>query len=327
MPYPQHTPVMVYEVLHYLAPQPGARIVDATVGLGGHAVAILDRIGPSGNLIGIDRDPAALAIAGERLAARCREWRWPAPDLFTLHPGNFRDLSTLLRETGGPPVDGILLDLGVSSLQLDQAGRGFSFREEGPLDMRMDPGAPVTAASLVNELPDVDLARILWEFGEERFSRRIARRIVERRAGRPLATTRELAELVAGVYPPGARHGRIHPATRTFQALRIGVNDELASLETALRDVADPLAPGGRLVVLSYHSLEDRIVKRAFEFLSGRCRCPPELPACACEARAIFRIVTRKPITPSNGEIALNPRARSAKLRAAERRGARGSGD
>jgi 16S rRNA (cytosine1402-N4)-methyltransferase len=204
-------------------------------------------------------------------------------------------------------------------MQLDLAGRGFSFRVEGPLDMRMNPEEDVPASDLLRSLPEEELARIIWEWGEERYSRRIARRIVERRSTAPLSTTRELADLVWHAYPAKERHGRLHPATRTFQAIRIAVNEELAALEPALMAAAEQLAPGGRIVVLSYHSLEDRIVKRTFEFLAGRCRCPPELPMCRCGAVERCRILTRKPLEPSADEVERNPRARSARLRAVER--------
>jgi 16S rRNA (cytosine1402-N4)-methyltransferase len=342
---------MPEEVLAWLAPPAGGTVVDATVGLGGHAALLLDRLGPSGRLIGLDRDPAALALAAETLAARCRDLGWGPPDPWRLLHADFRDLAGALAALGHPAVDGILLDLGVSSLQLDEPGRGFSFRGEGPLDMRMDPAAPVTAADLVNTLPEPKLAQILWEYGEERRSRRIAARIAAARARRPLATTRELADLVTASFPPDARHGRLHPATRTFQALRIAVNDELAALDAVLAAAAGLLARpvneaqrasspgaggtsghprsppverrGGRLVVLAYHSLEDRRVKQAFEYLGGKCRCPPGPrglpPVCSCGARPDVTVLTRKPVSPSAEEIAHNPRARSARLRAIER--------
>lgn len=314
----RHEPVMLAECLAYLAPRPGATLVDATLGLGGHAEALLERVGPVGRLVGLDRDPEALRRAVARLRAACAGWGWPACPVETAHT-DFRHLDAALERLGIGGADGFLFDLGVSSMQLDLADRGFSFRASGPLDMRMDPGSVASAADLVNTLPEVELARVLWEYGEERYSRRIARRIVERRHAAPLATTAELADAVWGAYPPKERHGRIHPATRTFQALRIAVNDELAALEPALRAAAERLSPDGRLVVLSYHSLEDRIVKRTLEFLSGRCRCAPELPLCACGARERVRILTRKPQEPTEEEVARNPRARSARLRAAAR--------
>ncbi len=280
-----HEPVLVAEVVAFLAPRPGKAFLDATVGLGGHAEALLAR---GARVVGIDRDPEALARARERLAR--------FGDHLTLLRGDFRDLRSLLAPLGIPSLDGVLFDLGVSSLQLLSPERGFSFSADGPLDMRMDPDASTTAADLVNGLPEPDLARILLEYGEERYARRIARAIVR---GRPVHTTRQLASLVARLYPPG-RH-RIHPATRTFQALRIAVNDELSALREALPAARSLLGPGGVLSVISFHSLEDRIAKRFFraEALAGR-----------------VEILTKKPVTPGEAELAGNPRARSAKLRA-----------
>jgi 16S rRNA (cytosine1402-N4)-methyltransferase len=320
----RHEPVMTAECLEYLAPRPGGVFVDATLGLGGHAVEILRRIGSSGRLIGLDRDPEAIRRAETRLRDALEsgipalESAIPSPksEPFVTARTDFRHLGDALDGAGVDHADGFLFDLGVSSLQLDLAERGFSFRQSGPLDMRMDPEQETTAADLVNHLPEAELARVLWEYGEERYSRRIARRILERR---PLKTTSDLAEAVWGAYPPKERYGRIHPATRTFQALRIAVNNELAALEPALLAAVERLRPGGRIVVLSYHSLEDRIVKRALEFLAGRCRCPSELPACACGAVPRVLILTRKPVEPGQEEVARNPRARSARLRAAEK--------
>jgi len=281
---PWHEPVLVAEVVRFLAPAPGVRIVDATVGTGGHAEALLAR---GARVIGIDRDPVALDRARERLR--------PYTDRLQLLHGNFRDLATLVSPV--PRVDGVLFDLGASSLQFDSPERGFSFLAAGPLDMRMDPTAPVTAADLVNRLPEAELARILWEYGEERYARRIARAIAEQR---PLHTTTELARVVARLYPPG--HHRIHPATRTFQALRIAVNDELGALEAGLAGAVRLLPPGGALCVISFHSLEDRIVKHFLrrEALAGR-----------------VEVLTKKPLRPEEDEVGRNPRARSAKLRAA----------
>ena len=314
----RHDPVMLAECLDHLALRPGATVVDATLGLGGHSAAMLDRIGQAGHLIGLDRDPEAIRIASERLDARCRERGWDACPLRTVHT-DYSRLGTALDELGLEAADAFLFDLGVSSMQLDLSERGFSFREEGPLDMRMDPSGDITAADLVNELPERDLADIIWRLGEDRHARRIARRIVEARKEAPLRTTRDLEQLVWGAYSAPDRRGRLHPATRTFQALRIEVNDELASIEPALLEAASRLAPGGRIVVLAYHSLEDRIVKRTFEFLAGRCRCAPEQPACNCGAREVVRILTRKPLSPTEEEIIRNPRARSARMRAVER--------
>lgn len=312
----RHEPVMLRECLEYLALQPGATVVDATLGLGGHSLELMRQVGPEGTVVGLDRDPEALRRATARLSAACAAWGWEQCPLRTAHT-DFRDFGAALDELGIPEIQGALFDLGVSSMQLDLPDRGFSFRASGPLDMRMNTDSGETAADLVNTLPEEELARILWEFGEERYSRRIARRILERR---PLTTTKELEDAVWGAYPPQERRGRIHPATRTFQALRIAVNDELAALEPAVTAAVERMASGGRVVVMSYHSLEDRIIKRAFEFLSGRCRCPQEVPVCVCGAQERVKIITRKPVQPTEDEIERNPRARSARLRVAEKR-------
>lgn len=281
-----HEPVLVAEALAFLAPGPGKLFVDATAGTGGHAEALLAR---GAAVVGVDRDPEALKVAQDRLS--------PFGDRVRLVHGDFRNLQDILTRLGVARADGFLFDLGVSSLQLDQPERGFSFQADGPLDMRMDPGGAVTADDLVNRLPERELARILWEYGEERHARRIAREVVR---ARPIRTTGELARLVARLYPPG--HHRIHPATRTFQALRIAVNDELAALEAGLAAALSRLRPGGVVCAISFHSLEDRIVKRAFRqaALAGR-----------------LEVLTKKPIQPGPDEVARNPRARSAKLRAA----------
>jgi len=287
-----HTPVLLAEVLGLLSPEPGQRFIDATLGLGGHAAAILPRILPGGRLLGIDCDAEALAQAAARLAAFRGH--------FELVHGNFRDLGELASRAGIAKADGVLFDLGLSSYQLEAPSRGFSFASDGPLDMRMDRGGRTTAARLIARSSVAELERILREFGEERFARRIARALVERR--KELRTTRDLASLVERVVP--RRERRIHPATRTFQALRIAVNDELGALEAALKGLPRWLAPGGRVAVISFHSLEDRIVKQAFR---------------DHEAAGEVEVVTRKPLRPSAAEVATNRRARSARLRVAER--------
>jgi 16S rRNA (cytosine1402-N4)-methyltransferase len=309
-----HTPVLLRETIEALNLRPGRRYVDATVGLGGHAAAILEVIAPDGHLLGIDRDPEALAIATERLA--------PFGDAVVLVRGAFADIETICRAHGFVPVDGVLLDLGVSSMQLDRPGRGFSFQRDEPLDMRMDPDGPVTAADIVNDYDEGRLATLIYEYGEEHRSRRIARAIVERR---PLHTTGELARLVEAAVGRGRRSTRpsarrpIHPATLTFQALRIAVNDELGQLSAALEAAHGLLAiPGGRLVVISFHSLEDRAVKEYFRLHSRDCICPPRQPVCTCDHRATLREVSRKVRMAGDEEIATNPRARSARLRVAE---------
>jgi 16S rRNA (cytosine1402-N4)-methyltransferase len=301
-----HTPVMVEEVLHYLDVLPGGRYVDCTVGTGGHAETVLEMASPGGLLLGLDVDAQALALAGKRLE---RFW----PDV-RLVEANYRDLAAVCREYSFIPVHGVLFDLGLSSLQLAQAERGFSFQREGPLDMRFDQEQELTAFDIVNHCSEVELARIIWQYGEERQSRRIARAIVR---ARPIHTTRELAEVVSrAVRAPGHR---LHPATRTFQALRIAVNRELENLEMALAQAVQVLGRGGRLVVISYHSLEDRIVKQFLQRESQDCICPPDLPKCLCGHRATLRPLTRSPVRPSEGEVRRNPRSRSALLRAAEK--------
>ena len=301
-----HVPVLLDEVLAGLRLAPGQNVVDGTVGMGGHARGILERTAPDGRLLGIDRDPNALAVAAEELA----EFGSRA----VLRRGEFRHLGEIVAEAGLGRVDGVLLDLGVSSLQLDRPERGFSFQEEGPLDMRMDPSAPLTAEEIVNQWPADELADLIYAYGEERHSRRVARAIV---AARPLRTTGELARAVSRAV--GGRSGGIHPATRTFQALRIAVNAELESLEEVLPQAVALLRPGGRLAVIAFHSLEDRIVKQFMAREARDCICPPRLPVCVCGHQATLRPVTRKPLRATEAEVARNPRSRSARLRIAER--------
>ena len=300
-----HIPVLYQEVLAGLQIKPGGRYIDGTVGGGGHARGILVASAPDGELLGIDADPMAVALAGEQLAEFAGR--------VTLVQGDFADLEEIAEEHGFCPVDGILLDLGLSSLQLEAAGRGFSFQLDGPLDMRFDPSQMTTAADLVNTLSREELADILFRYGEEPQSRRIARAIV---AERPINTTGELAALVSASV--GRRRG-IHPATQTFQALRIAVNEELECLAAALPQALRLLGPGGRLAIISFHSLEDRLVKQFFRNEARDCVCPPEIPVCVCDHRATLGIVTKKPIRPSAEEVAANPRSRSAKLRVAYR--------
>ncbi len=309
-----HIPVLLQETLTALNVRAGGRYVDGTVGLGGHAAAILEAAQPDGRLLGIDRDPEALAIAAQRLAR--------FGDAVVLARGAFADIEATCRAHGFVPVDGVLLDLGVSSIQLDRPGRGFSFQRDEPLDMRMDPDGPVTAADIVNEYDEQQLAALIYEYGEEHRSRRIARAIVERR---PLHTTGELARIVEAAVGRGRRGARpsarrpIHPATLTFQALRIAVNDELGQLSAALEAAHGLLAvPGGRLVVISFHSLEDRAVKEYFRLHARDCICPPRQPVCTCDHRATLREVSRRVQMASEEEIAANPRSRSARLRVAE---------
>ena len=282
--------------------------MDATLGGGGHAEAILERIAPGGRLIGIDRDDEALAQASRRLAR--------FGEAAVIVRENFAAITEVLRSQGLKQVDGILFDLGASSMQFDDSTRGFSFSVAGPLDMRMDRRQSVMAADLVNGLREEELAGIIWRLGEDRWSRRIARAIVR---ARPLATTAELAEVVAGAIPRRSWPRGIHPATRTFQALRIAVNDELLNLEKAVPDAAEALRVAGRLCAITFHSLDDRTIKHTFLRLSRGCTCPPGTSARTSSETRWLRILTKKPITPSPAEIARNPRARSAKLRVAER--------
>jgi 16S rRNA (cytosine1402-N4)-methyltransferase len=303
--------VLLHETVQHLAPERGGLFVDATLGLGGHSEAIL-AASPDTRVLGIDRDREALEHARRRLAhfgARCQ----------FVH-ANFREIGRVVAEAGADAVSGVLADLGVSSLQFDSPERGFSFRHDAPLDMRMNAGGEEeTAAELLARLPEEEIARIIFEYGEERRSRRIARWIVERReAGQPLKTTGELAELVARAV--GHKRGeRIHPATRTFQAVRIAVNGELEGLAEFVETAVDLLQPSGRLCVISFHSLEDRIVKRTLRRLAGQCECDPRAPRCMCGARRAVEILTRRPVVATGAETEENPRARSAKLRAARR--------
>jgi 16S rRNA (cytosine1402-N4)-methyltransferase len=309
---PIHIPVLLNEVLNGLQVRPGGRYIDATVGEGGHAAEILSASSPDGRLLGLDRDPGALEVAHARLVSYAGR--------FVLVHSSYTRLAAIAPAfalaRGFVPADGVLFDLGLSSLQLADPDRGFSFAKDGPLDMRFDPTTSgQTAADLVNQLSSDELADLLYRYGEERQSRRIAEAIV---AARPIHTTRELASIVEQAV--GRKRRRIHPATLTFQALRIAVNDELAALEETLPQAVEVLAPGGRLVVISFHSLEDRIIKRFVRRESHDCICPPESPICTCDHRATLRAVTRRPIRPTQEEVSANPRSRSARLRIAEKR-------
>jgi len=296
----RHTPVLLHEVLDGLAPHTDRSYLDGTLGGGGHAAAVLEASAPNGRLLGIDADLSALAASGARLAA--------FGERVTLAHGNFRDIGRLAHAHGFEPIDGLLLDLGVSSHQIDTPERGFSFTADAPLDMRLDPTGGATAADLVNDTPESELADLIFRYGEERGSRRVARFIAEARRKQPIERTLELAELVTRAL--GGRHGKIHPATRTFQALRIAVNRELESLESVLPQAVELLAPGGRMAIISFHSLEDRIVKLFFRTESGYG---------GSEQPARLQIITKKPIEASEQEARANPRSRSAKLRIAER--------
>jgi len=304
----EHLPVLTDRVVELLAPAGPGLLVDATVGLGGHAEALL-RAEPGFQLVGLDRDPQALARAGEKLQ--------PFSDRVQLVEETFDRLPLVLRRLGcGAPV-AVLADIGCSSLQLDSAERGFSFASDGPLDMRMGGTGP-TAAELLEQAEWEELVRILRDYGEERRARAIARAIVRRREQDPLRTTAQLSRLVQDVM--GGRDRRIHPATRTFQALRIAVNDELGQLERFLEPAVRSLKSGGRIAVISFHSLEDRIVKHTLRRLAGRCTCPPDFPVCRCNPQRVVDVLTSSPVRPDEEEIDLNPRARSARLRAAQKR-------
>ncbi|OUN89064.1 MULTISPECIES: 16S rRNA (cytosine(1402)-N(4))-methyltransferase RsmH [Enorma] len=310
----RHEPVMLSEVLDALQLKSGSVVCDCTLGGAGHSVRMAREVGEDGLLIGIDQDDMALEAAARRLDAE-------APGVpRKLLKGNFGDLDELLCRAEVPGVDGILFDLGVSSPQLDIPGRGFSYHEDAPLDMRMDPGTnTLNAAEVINTYTEADLARILRVYGEEKFATQIAREIVRRRAVEPIRTTGQLVDAIKGGIPAAARRHGHHPARKTFQAIRIEVNHELDALERGLDAAIRWLNPGGRICVISYHSLEDRIVKRLFQQRSQGCTCPPDLPVCVCGNVPVLKVITRKPLVASADEVARNPRARSAKTRVAER--------
>ena len=308
-----HTPALAEEVMSTLAPARGSLQIDATLGGGGHTERILEATDPDGRLLGLDADGAAIARVDGRLRPRFG-------DRLVLRQANFREIATIAREAGFDQVDGALFDLGLSSFQLADTERGFGIRAGGPLDMRFDTSRGVPASELLASLDTNELTALFRRYGEEPKAGRVARAIVEARSTAPITTAEELAALVERVLPPNPRQPRrTHPATRVFQALRIAVNEELEALEASLTAALDLLRPGGRLVVLSYHSLEDRIVKRFFAAERRGCVCPPELPVCVCGRNPRLRLVTRPSLTPTAAEIEANPRARSARLRAAER--------
>lgn len=315
-----HIPVMLEEVLKYLQPGAGGQYVDATIGGGGHTEAILERTAPGGRVLGIDSDAQALARVEKRLASAIRDGR-----LVLVH-GNFAELARIVNEAGfASSVDGVLLDLGFSSNQMEDPQRGFSFSVDGPLDMRLDQSQELSAAELVNNASEQELADIFWRYGEETRSRQVAWRIVRERSRGPITQTAQLARIVSAGVP--YKPGMIHPATRVFQALRIAVNAELERLEATLPQIVDVLSVGqtgdaegggGRMVIISFHSLEDRLVKGFMRREAMDCICPPGLPVCVCNHKARLRLLTSKPVTPAKQEVQGNPRARSAKLRAAE---------
>lgn len=302
-----HLPVLYQEIIHALRPESPGCYIDGTVGAGGHASGILETSAPGGHLLGLDVDPQALELAFRRLAVY--------GERAVLVQASYTRIAEQMALLGWTQVQGVVLDLGVSSMQLDTPQRGFSFRADGPLDMRFSPTNPTTAADLVNTLDEAELADLIWRYGEDRMSRKIARAIIQ---ARPIYTTGQLAEVAARA--AGGKSGKIHPATRTFQALRIAVNEELKALEETLPQAIAALAPGGRLAVISFHSLEDRIVKQFMRRESRDCICPPEQPVCTCGHIASLIEVTRHPIEPGEAEQQSNPRARSARLRVAEKR-------
>ena len=308
MSLPVHVSVLLDEVITALQPRPGGRFIDCTVGLGGHAAAILEEISPSGRLFGIDADPDAINISKDRLS--------DYSETVTLVNDNFINLEAISKRYHIHPVDGILFDLGVSSLQLDTAERGFSFHLDAHLDMRFNPEQGLTASDIVNRFSEQELAKLIERYGEERHSRRIARSIIQ---NRPIATTAELAQSVQQALAGSTRRRRIHPATRTFMALRIAVNNELQNLELALKQTPNLLRPGGRLSVISYHSLEDRIVKQFMRHAATSCLCPPGTVICSCGHVPTLKLISRKVIKPTSLETESNPRSRSARLRIAER--------
>ena len=306
-----HVSVLLDECIKYLDIKPDGIYVDGTLGLGGHSSEIAKRLGEGGRLIAIDRDLASIERASARLA--------PWADRVTIVHGNFRDVAAILDEQGVPAVDGMLFDLGVSSPQLDDGQRGFSYMQDAPLDMRMDPSDNVDAWFIVNRWPEEKIACILHDYGDERYAKRIAAAIVARRQEKEIETTLELVDVIKSAMPAAALREKQHPAKRSFQAIRIAVNDELSAVSQMMETAPDRLKVGGRLCVISFHSLEDRIVKNAIHERENGCTCPREAPVCTCGFVQTLRSVTRKPITPTDEELVLNPRSRSAKLRVAER--------
>ncbi|MBR5491420.1 MAG: 16S rRNA (cytosine(1402)-N(4))-methyltransferase RsmH [Oscillospiraceae bacterium] len=306
----KHYSVLLWECIDALNIKPDGIYIDGTLGMGGHSKEIVSRL-TTGRLISIDRDERAIARAGERL----KEYS----DRLTLVHGNFRDLNSILNDFGIDKVDGMLFDLGVSSPQLDETERGFSYMSDAPLDMRMDESESLSAWFVVNKWPEEKLRRILYDFGEERYAPRIASAIVEKRQTKSIDTTLELVDVIKGAMPAAALREKQHPAKRSFQAIRIAVNDELEAISELMSCAADHLSPGGRLAVISFHSLEDRIIKNSFQSRERGCTCPREFPVCTCGFVQTLKSVTRKPILPSAKELDENPRSRSAKLRVAER--------
>ncbi|MGC5325606.1 16S rRNA (cytosine(1402)-N(4))-methyltransferase RsmH [Brevibacillus sp. SYSU BS000544] len=306
-----HITVLKEEAVAGLAIKPDGIYVDCTLGGAGHSSLIASMLSERGRLISIDQDDVALENARNVMA--------PYMDRVTLVKSNFREIKQVVKEQGFEGVDGILFDLGVSSPQLDEGERGFSYNADAPLDMRMDRDALLSAYDLVNDWDEQEIAKVIWEYGEEKFSRRIARQIITHREQAPIETTGQLVEIIKEAIPAPARRTGPHPAKRTFQAIRIAVNDELGAFRDAIHDSVDILNPHGRVSVITFHSLEDRICKQAFQSFAQGCTCPPGFPQCVCGNQPIVKIITRKPLLPSEAELSANPRARSAKLRIAEK--------
>lgn len=306
----RHVTVLLDETVNAVVSNPAGRYVDCTLGGAGHSQRILSKLGASGKLICFDQDQQAILHAEEILGQDER---------VTLINRNFESLEVSLQELDMLPVDGIIFDLGVSSPQLDEAERGFSYMQDAPLDMRMDPSGSLDAREIVNSWSEEALAQLIWNYGEEKWSKRIAQFIVQKRKEQPIETTGDLVQAIKAAVPAAVRRSGPHPAKRTFQAIRIAVNNELGVLDHVLDQAMRCLAEGGRIGVITFHSLEDRIVKERMKSWLGRCTCPPELPICRCEAKAVAKVLTRKPILPSEEEVEQNPRSRSAKLRVAEK--------
>ena len=305
-----HVSVLLYECMEGLDIKPGGIYVDGTAGGGGHSYQIASRLS-DGKLIAIDRDDEAIAAASARLA--------PLGDRALVVKSNYSEVKSVCRSLGIDKIDGLLLDLGVSSYQLDTAERGFSYNADAPLDMRMDTSSPFSAYNVVNEYSADELKMVIYNYGEERFAPKIASAIVKQREIKPIETTGELVNIIKSAMPAAAREGGHHPAKRTFQAIRIEVNGELAIIEPTIKDAVDMLNPGGRIAIITFHSLEDRIVKQTFADLASGCTCPKDFPVCVCGKKPAVKVISKKPILPSAEELEVNPRSRSAKLRVAEK--------
>lgn len=307
----EHTTVLLKETIEFLNIRPDGIYVDGTLGGGGHASKICEKLNPNGLLVGVDQDEIALKAAGERLL--------PYSNKKSFVHSNFSNIRNVINKLGLKYIDGIVLDLGVSSYQLDEASRGFSYMHDANLDMRMDRTQKFNAESVINEYEQEDLYRIIKEYGEEKWAKRIAEFIVRERKDKPIKTTGQVVEIIKKAIPSAARRDGPHPAKRTFQAIRIEVNNELGILERTIKEITDVLNTNGRICIITFHSLEDRIVKNVFKDLSTACKCPPEYPVCVCKGEQILKIITRKPVLPSDKEVENNPRSRSAKLRVAEK--------